>query len=288
MWRHAAVQAHVATLEARGAVVVPPGEGDLACGETGPGRMAEPAAIVAAVRARLPAADSRWLARRVLVTSGPTLEDVDLVRYVGNRSSGRMGHALAAAAARRGAEVVLVSGPTTLADPPGCRVCRVRSAEDMAVAVERELPGCAAAFFAAAVADFRPERAEGGKLRREGRDRLTLELVRTRDVLAEAVAAATGAVLVGFAAEAGDAVAAARAKLARKGCDAVVANRIDGPDPAFDGPTNEVTVIVRGGRELALPRAAKEEVAERLLDEVASLLPGSTGGAGSTEGAGSA
>lgn len=275
MWRHAAVRENLRTLERRGARIVPPGEGDLACGEVGPGRMADPEAIVAEALALLGRGTGQLAGRRVLVSSGPTLEDIDPVRYVGNRSSGKMGHAIAAEAARRGAQVVLVSGPVALEDPPGCEVVHVRSAADMARAVGDKLAGVDVAVMAAAVADFAPEKAAASKIRREERDAMSLRLVRTPDVLAEAVAARRGALVVGFAAETGDGwLAAGRQKLRRKRCDLLVVNRVDGPGSTFDREDAEVVVLAKDGGELRVPRAPKPEVARRILDEVGRRLKG--------------
>jgi phosphopantothenoylcysteine decarboxylase/phosphopantothenate--cysteine ligase len=273
MWRHPAVQANVATLVARGAQLVVPEEGELACGEVGPGRLAPPERIVARGLEMVRVAGGSWKGRRVLVTSGPTHEDVDPVRFVGNRSSGKMGHAIAAEAARRGAEVTLVSGPVAVETPAGCRVVRVRSAEDMAEAVAKALPGTDVAFFAAAVADFRPDATAEQKLRREDRQSLELVLVRTRDVLAESVAAATGAFLVGFAAETeSDLSGAARRKLAAKRCDLLVANAVGGARSAFDADDNEVVIAAPDGSIERVPRAPKREVARKLLDAVHERL----------------
>ena len=264
MMRHPAVRANLDALVARGAVVVPPGEGELACGEVGAGRLAEPRAIVEAGLALLRGRGSME-GLDVLVTSGPTHEDVDDVRFVGNRSSGRMGHALAREAARRGARVRLVTGPVALDPPAGCEVVRVRTADEMAAAVGERIATADVALFAAAVADFRPARQQG-KLKREGTSKLTLELEPTRDVLAEAIAARSGAVIVGFAAEVGDGwLDAARAKASRKGADLTVANRVDGPGSAFDADASEAVVIGRGA-ETPLPRASKDVQAARILE----------------------
>ena len=270
MWKHPAVQENLRRLEARGAVVVPPGDGDLACGEVGPGRLADPEEIVRRGLALIERGRSLH-GRTVLVTSGPTLEDLDDARFLSNRSSGKMGHAVAAEAARRGARVILVSGPVHVGDPPGCEVVRVRSAADMAREVRAVIAETDVAFFAAAVADFRPVRVPG-KLRRGERERLVLELERTPDVLAESVASKSGAILVGFAAEVGDVLAAGRAKLARKGCDLLVVNRVDGPQPAFEADDNEVVLLAAGGKPVRIPRAAKSVVAARLLDAAEALL----------------
>lgn len=273
MWEHPAVAQNLRILESRGAAVVPPEAGSLACGEVGAGRLAEPERIVAAGLARIESAGA-WSGRTVLVTSGPTHEDLDLVRYVGNRSSGRMGHAIAAAARDGGAAVRLVTGPTELPDPPGCEVVRVRSAEEMAGAVDELLPGCHAAFFAAAVADFRPARQEAGKIRRQGRSTMSLELVATPDILARAVEAETGALLVGFAAEVDDVVAAGRAKLARKGCRLLAVNRVDGDVSPFGSEENEIVLLEEDSEPVVIGPAPKAHVARRLLSEVARRLEG--------------
>lgn len=272
MWRHRAVVDNLERLRRRGAVVVQPEEGDLACGEVGAGRLAEPAEIVArgVELARRP--DGALLGRSVLVTSGPTYEDWDEVRFVGNRSSGKMGRALAAEAARRGARVVLVTGPTSLPPPAGCEVVAVRTADEMAEAVAERLGEADLAIFAAAVADYRPEVRREGKLRRGESERLSLELVRTRDVLGESVAARPAALLVGFAAETADPLASGRRKLAEKGCDVLVANRVGGADCAFDADENEVWLLGPDGDEVHVPRAAKAAVAGRLLDEIGTRL----------------
>lgn len=271
MWRHPAVRQNLTTLQARGAHVVPPGTGDLACGEVGAGRLAEPADIVAAGLALI-GRGAALAGRTVLVTSGPTFEDIDPVRFVGNRSSGKMGHALARAAVRRGARVILVTGPVALDAPWGCEVVRVRSAAQMAEAVRSRLGESHVAIFAAAVADFRVP-PSAAKIRREGSDSLVLELERTPDVLAECVARRPDAVLVGFAAEVGDRwLSSAREKLARKGCDLLVANRVDGPGSTFDADDAEVVLLLHGGLETPLARAPKDRVAEEILDAATAAL----------------
>ena len=270
MWHHPSVVDNLAVLTRRGAVVVPPGEGDLACKEVGAGRLAEPSEIVRLGLSLL--RRGRDLSgRRVLVTSGPTHERIDNVRFVGNRSSGRMGHALAEAAAARGATVLLVTGPVSLADPAGCEVIRVTSAAEMADAVAARLPQADLAFFAAAVADFAPEPVPG-KIARDGRDGLDLRLSRTRDVLAESVASRGRALLVGFAAEVGDDWAErAEAKHSRKACDLTVANRVDGVASAFDAGENEV-IVMGFGDDLRLPRASKRVIADGILDRAVAAL----------------
>lgn len=271
MWRHPAVMANLAVLEGRGARVIPPGEGDLACREMGAGRLADPADIVAAGLEIL-GRGGDMAGMTVLVTSGPTQEPIDDVRFVGNRSSGKMGHAIALAAASRGARVHLVTGPVSLADPHGVEITRVRTAEEMAQAVASRLPACDLAFFAAAVADFRPE-AHAGKIRRGDRPDLALRLTRTRDILAEAAAARGRAILVGFAAEVGDDwEASALEKHQRKGCALLVANRVDGPMSAFDADDSELVVFGPGAERTLLERAPKTAHAGRLLDMAVAAL----------------
>ncbi len=276
MLSHPAVAANLETLRGRGVHVIEPGSGYLACGWVGPGRLAEPEDIVAAtcdVLAPGPAPTEDFTGRRVLVTAGPTYEDIDPVRYVGNRSSGRMGVALAEAARRRGAAVTLVLGPGTIAVPAGLDVVRVRSAADMHAAVMQALPGQDVVVMAAAVADYRPETPAGQKITKADGP-LTLTLVRTRDILADLGAARDGAtrpVLVGFAAETGDAVARGRRKLDAKRVDLIVANDVTQAGAGFEHETNAVTIITRDG-DVAVPLQAKTAVADRILDHVAPLL----------------
>ena len=272
MWEHPATQANVVALGARGVHRIGPESGELACGWEGAGRMAEPAAIAAEA--------SRLLGPRslvgevVLVTAGGTREPVDAVRFVGNRSSGRMGYAVAEEAARRGAEVVLVSGPTALATPPGVRRVDVETALEMRDAVLGALERATIVVKTAAVADFRPREAAAGKLRKEDLPEgagLTLELVRNPDILAEVCARKGGRIVVGFAAESGDLVATARRKLARKGCDLLVANDVGGAEAVFDAEESAVVFVRPGGEVEELPRLAKREVAAQLLDRVEKL-----------------
>jgi phosphopantothenoylcysteine decarboxylase/phosphopantothenate--cysteine ligase len=272
MWRHPATAANVALLRERGAHFVGPETGELACGWEGEGRMAEPAAIAAAVELHL---GPKTLAGEVvLVSAGGTREPVDAVRYLGNRSSGRMGFAVAAEAARRGAEVVLVAGPSALPTPAGVRRIDVESALEMREAVLAELERATIVVKAAAVADFRPAAPVAGKLRKEDLPPgagLTLELERTPDILAEVCRRKGERIAVGFAAESGELVAAARAKLARKGCDLLVANDVSRPGSGFDADENAVTFVWPAGEVEELPRMAKVEVAAQLLDRVEKL-----------------
>jgi phosphopantothenoylcysteine decarboxylase / phosphopantothenate---cysteine ligase len=277
MLAHPAVEANMATLRGRGVRMIDPGSGYLACGWVGPGRLAEPEDIVAATcDAIAPAATVDDLAgRRVLITAGPTYEDIDPVRYVGNRSSGRMGVALAEAARRRGAAVTLVLGPSAVAVPAGLEVVRVRSAADMHAAVMQALPGQDVVVMAAAVADYTPQMPAGQKISKADGP-LTLTLTRTRDILADLGASRNGAatpVLVGFAAETTDAVARGRRKLDAKRVDVIVANDVTQPGAGFEHETNAVTIVTRD-RDVAVPLQSKAAVADRILDHVVPLLGG--------------
>jgi len=273
MLEHDAVQRNMATLAARGIRFVDPGEGYLACGWIGKGRLAEPEAIAEAAHQLLQPRGS-LLGRFVLVTAGPTYEDIDLVRYIGNRSSGKMGYAIAAEAARRGARVVLVSGPSRELVPPGVQLVRVRRALEMQAAVSAHATDADVVIMAAAVADYRPDGGgDPGKIEKADGP-LTLTLVRTPDILAELGAArGTGhrPVLVGFAAEAGDPVARGRAKLARKAVDLIVANDISREDSGFDSDQNAATLIDRDGEEV-WPTGPKTALAARILDRAERLV----------------
>jgi phosphopantothenoylcysteine decarboxylase/phosphopantothenate--cysteine ligase len=272
MLAHPAVQQNLRVLAARGVRFVEPGEGYLACGWIGKGRLAEPSEIVAAADAILAPDASALRGRRVVVSAGPTHEDIDAVRFVGNRSSGKMGFAIAAEARRRGAHVTLVAGPTSLEPPPADELVRVRSAAEMHEAVTRAAQGADLVVMAAAVADYTPAEPATGKLAK-GEGPLTLTLRRTRDILGDLAARRTGPapVLVGFAAEAGDAVAKARAKRARKALDLIVANDISAPGAGFDGDTNAVTLVDAEG-EVTVPIQSKARIAAIILDRVESLV----------------
>jgi phosphopantothenoylcysteine decarboxylase/phosphopantothenate--cysteine ligase len=275
MWRHPATVANVATLLGRGAHFVGPETGELACGWEGEGRMAEPAAIAAA--AALLLGPKSLAGEVVLVTAGGTREPVDAVRFLGNRSSGKMGFAVAEEAARRGAEVVLVAGPSALATPAGVRRVDVVTALEMRDAVLAELERATIVVKAAAVADFRPAEPAAGKLRKEDLPPdagLTLELVRTPDILAEVCRRKGARIVVGFAAESGDLVATARRKLARKGCDLLVANDVSLPGAGFDADENAVVFVWPGGDVEELPRLPKARVAAQLLDRVEKVRGG--------------
>jgi phosphopantothenoylcysteine decarboxylase/phosphopantothenate--cysteine ligase len=271
MWRHPATQANVAVLRERGVRFIGPDSGWLACGWEGEGRMAEPAAIAGEVERAL---GSPTLAgETVVVTAGGTREPIDPVRVLANRSSGKMGFEIAAEAARRGAAVVLVAGPTSLATPAGVRRVSVETALEMRAAVHAELEPCTVFVAAAAVADFRPAAPAAQKIKKEALADdagLTIELVRNPDILAEVCRAPGRAnrTVIGFAAESEDVIPAARRKLERKGCDGIVANDVSRSDAGFDVDTNAVTFVWPGGEAESLPLLSKREVAERLLDRV--------------------
>jgi phosphopantothenoylcysteine decarboxylase/phosphopantothenate--cysteine ligase len=269
MYEHPAVQENLAALRARGVTLVEPGSGYLACGWLGKGRLAETGEIVAAALSVL--GRRRDLeGETVLVTAGPTVEDLDPVRFVSNRSSGRMGYRIAEAARDRGASVVLVSGPTSLPAPGGIEMAAVRSAEEMERAVLERLPRATVVVGAAAVSDYRSAQIARSKLKK-GPAALTLELVRTPDIL-KAVGAEKGErILVGFAAETEDLLANARAKLEAKKLDLVVANDVTVEGSGFAGETNAAVLLRRDGTRLDVPRTSKRELAERILDEVRAL-----------------
>jgi len=282
MWEHAATQENIALLRARGVHVVAPEEGYLACGMTGAGRLAGTEAIAETVRAVL-GLRRDLAAESILITAGPTREDIDPVRYLTNRSSGKMGYALALAAVRRGAHVTLVSGPVDLVAPQGTDLVPVRSAEQMHRAVLEHLPGATVVIMAAAVADYRPIAPATKKIKRRAGP-MTLELESTPDILADVAREKSAAreknaprekldrILVGFAAETEDVAAHARAKLSAKQADLIVANDVTAPGSGFDHDTNIVTLYPAGvGSEIALPRMSKLDVAGRILDQVLEL-----------------
>ena len=269
MWQHEATQENLATLRARGVRIVEPNEGYLACGMTGPGRLASQVEILKAVEEVLRGGQDLD-GERVLVTAGPTREDIDPVRFLSNRSSGKMGYAVARAAARRGAKVVLVTGPTALETPRGVERVDVRSAEDMLRAVEARFPECTLAVFAAAVADYRAVEPSESKIKRT-QDALTLRLEPNPDILATVAREKGDRLVVGFAAETDNVAENARKKLAQKNADVMVANDVTAEGAGFDVDTNMVTLLSSDGRDLPLPRLTKAEVAERILDEVLRL-----------------
>jgi len=269
MWQHAATQENIEILRARGVKIVDPDEGYLACGMTGAGRLAGQQSIVAAVREVLKA-QKDLQGETILVTAGPTCEDLDPVRYLTNRSSGKMGYAVAEAAARRGARVFLVSGPTSLEAPASVERISVRSAEEMRRAVTERFAESTIAIFAAAVADYRPAEKHIEKIKRN-KEPLTIHLEPTTDILAEVARNKGGRIVVGFAAETTSVAENVRKKLAAKNADLIVANDVTAEGAGFDLDTNVVTLFSRDGRDLALPKLTKSEVAQRILDEVVRL-----------------
>jgi phosphopantothenoylcysteine decarboxylase / phosphopantothenate---cysteine ligase len=269
MWQHAATRANLATLVQRGHSVVEPGSGYLACGMTGPGRLADPEIIAAAIeRAAHPRRDLEG--ETVLITAGPTQEPLDPVRYISNRSSGKMGYALAEAAATRGARVILISGPVHLPPPRNVEIVSVRTAVEMRDQVMQHLPGVDIVIKAAAVADFHLGKVPDQKVKKTAA-RISLELDPTPDILAELGRKKGDFVLVGFAAETQNLQQEARRKLETKNCDMVVGNLVGGSDLGFESDQNEVVIVLRTGEAIALPRASKREIADRILDEVLNL-----------------
>jgi phosphopantothenoylcysteine decarboxylase/phosphopantothenate--cysteine ligase len=271
MWGHPATQRNLAQLRTDGVLVVGPNDGDMACGEFGPGRMAEPLQIVAAIEAVL--ADGPLTGRHVLVTSGPTHEPIDPVRYIANRSSGAQGTALASALVALGANVTFVTGPATMPPPEGVAVVRVETAAQMLEAVQAALPADAA-VFAAAVADWRVANASGHKMKKDGSGRPpALEFAENPDILATVARMGAGRprLVVGFAAETDDVLAHATAKRARKGCDWIVANDVRPETGIMGGSENAVTLITDAGPE-SWPRLPKDMVARRLADRIARAL----------------
>jgi len=272
MWNHPATQANLETLRGRGVRFVGPGVGELACGWEGEGRMSDPSEIVA--EAGLLLGSQSLAGETVLVTAGGTAEPIDAVRTITNRSSGKMGFALAEEAARRGARVCLVAGLTNLETPAGVKRLDVESALEMRDAVMQELGDATIVIKAAAVADFRPEVPEVAKIKKESlesQDGITLKLVTNPDILAEVCAQKGERTVVGFAAESGNVVPAALRKLERKGCDLLVANDISRDDAGFNVDTNAVYLLSRGGEVEEVPLLSKHEVARQILDRVEKM-----------------
>ncbi|MBI1765997.1 MAG: bifunctional phosphopantothenoylcysteine decarboxylase/phosphopantothenate--cysteine ligase CoaBC [Acidobacteria bacterium] len=278
MWQHAATQANLATLKTRGVHLIEPGSGYQACGEIGAGRLAEPAEIVARALANLKSQISNLklqdlTGEHILLTAGPTVEDLDPVRFITNRSSGKMGYALAVAAQARGARVTLVSGPTRLPPPAHVETINVRSTREMYDAVLSRLSDATVFIGCAAVADFRPAQKADNKIKKLGRTNITLELETTEDIIA-AVGAAPNPnhrLVIGFAAESQELLAYAERKLREKGLDAIVANDITRQDAGFDTDTNAATILRRDGSRTELPLQDKRALAERVLDELPRL-----------------
>ena len=290
MWEHPATRANVETLRARGVKVIEPGSGYLACGMVGGGRLAEPAAIAAVVAGTLaggaandylslaqnhvassPAQEPDFAGETVLVTAGGTREAIDPVRFIGNRSSGRMGYAVAEAARRRGARVILISAPTGLQEPAGVDIVRVVTADEMRSAMMKRLREATIVVMAAAVSDYRVRSVAAQKIKREAARAVILELEATEDILREVVAQrVVGTIVVGFAAETEDALANGRAKLAGKGVDAVVVNDVSVEGIGFDAEQNAGSFLTKSGT-VELPVMSKAKMADRILDEVAKL-----------------
>jgi phosphopantothenoylcysteine decarboxylase/phosphopantothenate--cysteine ligase len=267
MWNHPATQANLQVLRQRGVKIVEPGAGYLACGMTGSGRLAENEAIVAAVMEALGASQD-FSGETVLITAGPTREKIDPVRYLTNRSSGRMGYALAEAALRRGARVLLVSGPTSLTPPGAAEVTRVESTEEMRAAVLKLLSQASVVIKTAAVSDYRPKAAAVQKIKRK--DPMTLELEATPDILKELSLKKGSQIMVGFAAETENVLESARQKLVSKNLDAIVVNDVSREGVGFDSDRNAVTIISRD-QVVDVPETTKWEVAQRVLDQVVRL-----------------
>jgi phosphopantothenoylcysteine decarboxylase/phosphopantothenate--cysteine ligase len=270
MWDHAAVTANVHTLRGRGVTVLEPDAGALASGLSGRGRLPEADAILEALE-RLLAPRRDLAGERVLVTSGPTREPIDPVRYISNRSSGKMGQAVATAALRRGAEVILISGPTTLTPPAGAVYVPVQTAEDMREAALQHLERATIVIKAAAVADYRVRQPSATKIKSRKDEGLTLDLAANPDILKELAARKGRAFLVGFAAETNDVRANAAAKLRAKGVDLLVANDVSVKGIGFDAEDNQVTLLDRWGGAIDLPKMSKLEVADAILDRVVGL-----------------
>jgi len=277
MWEHPATRRNVETLNRDGVKLVGPNAGEMAEeGEAGIGRMAEPLEIVAAVLPllALQAKEGALAGKRVLVTSGPTREPLDPVRYIANRSSGKQGHAIAAAAAATGAKVTLVSGPVALTDPPGVEVIKVETAQEMLAAVTRSLP-VDVAVFAAAVADWRPDKPRANKIKKERGGAPAIHVVENPDILATVAHAkkARPQLVIGFAAETEHIIEHAKAKLARKGCDWILANDVSADTGTMGGDVNRVHFVTREGCE-SWPPQRKEALAQALVARIADTLAG--------------
>jgi phosphopantothenoylcysteine decarboxylase / phosphopantothenate---cysteine ligase len=269
MWNHGATLENVETMRSRGVKIVEPDEGYLACGMTGPGRLAGLEEILAAVH-EVTKVQRDMEGETILVSAGPTCEDLDPVRYITNRSSGKMGYAVAEAAARRGAKVILISGPVNLETPAGVERMDVRSAQEMHRAVVERFAEASVVILAAAVADYRPVERRAEKIKKRAAP-LAISLEPTADILAEVAKAKGRKIVVGFAAETDHVAENARRKLASKNADLIVANDVTAEGAGFDRDTNVVTLFSRDGRDLALPKLPKSEVAQRILDEVVRL-----------------
>lgn len=273
MWQHPTVVEHVAALRARGAIIVEPEDGPLASGRQGQGRLADEERILAAVHHAVhPRRD--WSGRKVLISAGPTQEAIDPVRFLSNRSSGKMGYALAEAARARGADVVLVSGPTSIPAPAGVEYCPVITAEEMHKALTTRLDWSDTVIMAAAVADFRPARPSAHKIKKRRGPVTHLDLEATDDILCELRDRRTNQVLVGFAAETDDLLAHAKEKLHAKGLDLLVANDVTAPGSGFGSDTNRVWLLAREADPEELPLLSKRDVADRILDRILTVQTG--------------
>jgi phosphopantothenoylcysteine decarboxylase / phosphopantothenate---cysteine ligase len=270
MWNHAATQANLRTLRERGHVIIEPGSGYLACGMVGPGRLAEIDLIANAVVSAATPVAKDLVGQTVLITAGPTQELIDPVRYITNRSSGKMGYALAANAKARGARVILVSGPVSLAPPVGVEVERVRSAVEMRDAVMKHLEESTIVIKSAAVADYHRSEIPSQKVKKTG-ETMTLKFERTPDILAEVGRKKGDRILVGFAAETENLIDYAKGKLETKNCDMVVANLVSVNGSGFESDDNEVTLVLRSGTALPIAKAPKSEIASRILDEIVRI-----------------
>ena len=272
MLEHPATQRNLERLRADGVHFVAPDAGDMACGTIGPGRLSEPDRIVAAALEILNASKSNDLSgERLLITVGATREEIDPVRFISNRSSGKMGFALAEAALKRGADVTVVVGATTAAVPSGVRIVNALSAEEMSHAVARESESASVFIGAAAIADYRPVQRADQKIKKSN-DSITLTLERTPDVLSQVAASRTnGMLVIGFAAETENVVENAKEKLHAKKLDAIVANDVTRQDSGFDSATNAITIITNGNDPIALPLLTKREAADRILDVIVQL-----------------
>ena len=275
MWSHPATQANLQILRDRGVMFADPGSGYQACGEVGVGRLAEPAEIVERALSIISSAeqDGDLSGESILITAGPTVEDLDPVRYITNRSSGKMGYALAEAARKRGAKVTLISGPVKIAPPSGIELVSARSTRDMFDAVMSRLPAASIFIGCAAVADFRPANVSGQKIKKQGRKTITLEFETTEDIIG-AVSSdpnRNGRLVAGFAAESESLLDYAQAKMIEKGLDLIVANDITRKDAGFDVETNAATILLKDGSRVELPLQSKREMADRVLDQILKL-----------------
>ena len=271
MWTHPSVIEHVQTLRARGTIVVDPEEGPLASGRIGQGRLAEEGTILEAIQTAL-APRRDWQGDRILVSAGPTQEPIDPVRFISNRSSGKMGYAIAEAAQARGAKVVLVTGPTALPTPRGVEIISVATAEEMTQALSARLAWSTVVIMAAAVADFRPTHPASHKIQKQGRAGQTIDLERTTDILTSLSAQRTTQLMVGFAAETNDLIVRAKNKLTAKGLDLIVANDVTTEGAGFGSDQNVATLIDRQGTMTELPLMPKRALADAILDRAQELL----------------